>query len=79
MCGNKRTGCHGNMGTSFYHYIYIYQPKKKTYFVKLNKSDIINASSNVLITTEMVFPTGGGIYCTNYVIVKPQIMSNFIR
>ncbi len=73
---NTGTSCHGNTGTSFYHCIY--QPKK-TYFVKLNKLDIINASSNVLITPEMVFPTGGGTYCTNYFIVKPQIKSNFIR
>ncbi len=77
MCGNTGTSCHGNTGTSFYHCIY--KLKKETYFVKLNKLDIIKASSNVLITTEMVFPTGGSTYCTNYFIVKLQIMSNFIR
>ncbi len=70
------TSCHSNTGTSFYQCIY--QPKKETYFVKLNKLDIINASSNVLKTTKMVFPTGGGTYCTNYFILKPQIKSNFI-
>ncbi len=77
MCSNTETGCHGNTGTSFYHCIY--QQKRETYFVKLNKPDIISASSHVLITTEMVFPTGGDTYCTNYFIVKPHIKSNFIR